>query len=81
MLSTIAKAWYHYIQATAETRQLMDQRLSVCDTCPQKEEHDMLGKIVFQNSPNNLYRCGLCKCPLGALASHPTSQCKANKWP
>ncbi len=80
-LITIARGWYQYLRSSPEVRVLMEERISVCSICPQREavaQNGLISKVT--DDPNLLYRCGLCKCPLGPLSSLNEPGCKANKW-
>jgi hypothetical protein len=81
-LKDIAIGWYNFTNATSEIRKVMEKRLAVCDGCPNKVQVSPAGAFImsFINDENNLFKCGLCGCPLGPLASHPIPQCQANKW-
>lgn len=81
-LSKIALGWYSYSQATDETKYRMLRRLKVCDSCPNKQQYTGAGVLISKltNDPKNLYKCGLCNCPLAVLASLPSPGCKAGKW-
>jgi len=82
-LVNIAKGWYAYLKAEPETRKLMQERLAICDGCPNKVQVSPAGEAVAYlfNDVNNLFKCGLCQCPLGTLASVNKPLCKAQKWP
>ena len=82
-LVNISYGWVSYLKATPETRARMAVRLQICDGCPNKQQVDKFTSRVLKltgNQENNLFRCSLCKCPLGALAASPLNGCKGNKW-
>lgn len=79
----IAEGWAKYLEGTAGTQALMKKRLVICDSCPNKVQVSPVGKVFFgllSNDGNNLFKCNLCQCPLGALASLPTPGCKDGRW-
>lgn len=61
----------------------MEQRLTICDRCEHKKQVSMVGEAlaIEFNDPNNLFKCNLCQCPLGAMSALPKPTCKAKKWP
>lgn len=82
-LIRIASGWISYLRASPATRSRIERRIAICEKCPHRQEVDRVtGRILklIGNDPNNLYRCGLCKCPLAGLASLETPACKAGKW-
>lgn len=82
-LVKIAQGWYQFKQGDATVRKRMFERLRICDTCPDKVQTTGAGEVVsavLGNAPENTFSCGLCSCPLGALASVANPQCKAKKW-
>ena len=81
-LKVIAEAWYNYVKATPEVKEMIRKRLDVCDTCPNKVQISPVGVKIMKalNDVNNTFKCGLCNCLLSAMAAHPVPQCKANKW-
>ena len=84
-LVQIAQSWYKFISAEEATKQLMEQRLAVCDTCPNKQQLTGVGKLlvgIVENNKDNLFKCGLCGCPLSGLTAHPANKCSDNppKW-
>lgn len=79
----ISSGWANYLKGSEEVKRRMMSRLKVCDTCPNKQQVDKLtGRIlkILGNGPSNMFRCALCKCPLGALSASPLNGCKGNKW-
>jgi len=82
-LLEIASGWYHYINGNQSTRQLMDKRLQICESCPNKVQLSGTGQILVQSihEEGSIYKCGLCGCPLAALTANPSSSCKDNRWP
>lgn len=46
------------------TREVKDQRLSICQTCPMKQDK----------------KCGYCGCYLDKKASWSSESCPENKW-
>jgi DNA-directed RNA polymerase subunit RPC12/RpoP len=78
----IASGWYHYIKASQSTKQLMDSRLAICETCPHKVQMNHLGVVLVQSihEEGNIYRCGICSCPLSTLTAAPAASCKDGRW-
>jgi hypothetical protein len=83
-LTAIATGWYRYVTGSPLVRQRMKQRLQICEQCEHKQQVDAITGVVLDiavpNSPGNLFRCGLCKCPLGPLSTLTEPGCKAGKW-
>mgnify|MGYP000007494600 FL=1 len=81
-LIKIAQSWYDFIQASPETKQLMNLRLSICDGCQHKTEMSDLGKVLITavNSAASTYSCGACGCPLSPKTANPANSCPLNKW-
>ena len=82
-LSLIASGWASYLIGSADTRERMAKRLAVCDQCPNKEQVSPLTGLVLNligNNEKNLFRCGLCKCPLAGLTAAADSKCKIGNW-
>jgi len=81
-LTDIAHGWTEFIKGRPYTRELMNKRLAICDTCPNKRQMTGAGKIIVQliNDKANTFKCGECGCPLSALCANPSSKCKLGKW-
>lgn len=81
-LTDIARGWYEFANARPYIKELMNKRLEICDTCPNKKQMDGFGKFIVQliNDSANTFKCGECGCPLSALCSNPNSKCKLGKW-
>ncbi len=81
-LKDIAIGWYHFATSNNKVRYVMQQRLEICDTCPNKVQVSPIGAVIMEltNDKNNTFKCSLCNCPLAAMAAHPVPQCQANKW-
>lgn len=81
-LLDIATGWYNYINGNIGTKQLMDQRLRICETCPNKIQLNQAGQLLITtiNEEGSIYKCGLCGCPLAALTANPSSACKDKRW-
>ncbi len=81
-LGLIAESWYDFIHADPYTKNLMQDRLSICDKCPHKVQMNALGKFIVStiNSEASLFKCKLCTCPLAAKTANPRSECPIKKW-
>lgn len=81
-LTHIAQSWYNFIKASPEHKQMIDTRLSICDTCPEKSQISPIGKILLQaiNDKASTFYCGRCGCPLAGLTANPEARCKLSKW-
>ena len=82
-LIQIASAWYNYTTASPLVRQKMEQRLTICDTCSNKEQIDRFTGALIKvvgNKEDAQFRCKLCKCPLATLSAGGIRNCKAGKW-
>lgn len=81
-LTNIARGWYHFIKATSAVKTLMEERLAICDECPEKEQLSPASQKLMTaiNAQTSLYRCGHCHCPLSAKTSDPKEKCPLKKW-
>jgi len=81
-LTHIAQGWYNFVVGSPETKQLMAERLAICDGCPHKVQISSAGQVLLRaiNQQASLYSCGLCGCPLAGLTAAPRKKCKAGKW-
>jgi len=81
-LSHIARGWYNFSKATPYIRELMSQRLEICDSCSYKQQLNAAGKKIVRmiNEDGSLYKCGKCNCPLSAKTADPSSSCPIGKW-
>jgi transposase-like protein len=81
-LSNIAEGWANFLSSDGYTRNLMQERLDICDKCPAKNQLSTLGKILMGvlNKPDSIYRCKDCGCPLGPKTSSPGEECPRGKW-
>lgn len=81
-LEHVAEGWYDYIKGAPYTKKLMESRLKICDSCPEKVQISSLGKQIISalNYPENLYKCRKCSCPLGAKTARPGEKCPLGKW-
>jgi hypothetical protein len=81
-LISIAKGWYNFINGTEEVKSLMQLRLNICDTCPDKVQLTTAGQKLIQavNKEGSIYKCRLCTCPLAAKTNSPDEGCPAGKW-
>lgn len=81
-LVQIAQSWYEFSKGNQDTKELMEQRLKICDRCPFKEQLGPLGKkiVTSLNQTASTYYCDKCKCPLAAKVSHPSNKCPMGKW-
>ncbi len=78
----IANGWYNFIQGSPLTRQMMTDRLMLCDSCPSKQQLNEVGKVIIQmlNKDGSVYICKECGCPLAAKTANPDSRCPLEKW-
>lgn len=81
-LVTIATGWANFIKADHHTKQMMRERLAICNNCPHKQELNSLGQILVKaiHSSANLFKCSKCKCPLSAATAAPNKTCPIGKW-
>ena len=81
-LVEIATGWTNFIGANPQHQQMIEYRLSICDTCPSKRQLSPIGKRVVEaiNDKASIYYCGQCKCPLASKSAAPTASCPLNKW-
>jgi hypothetical protein len=81
-LSEIATSWYDFKEATDYTKQLMEHRLSICDSCTEKQQLNSLGKLLVTsvNEDASLFKCGKCNCPLSPKTAGLLNTCPLGKW-
>ena len=81
-LKLIAESWYAFIHADPYTKNLMQDRLAICDRCPHKAQMNAVGKFIVStiNAEASLFKCNLCSCPLAAKTANPSSECTIKKW-
>lgn len=84
-LLEIASGWYNMIRATPELQEMAKERLTICDSCPAREEltgatADVISIATRTQTGAVLYRCGKCGCPLSAKTLSPASHCPLGKW-
>jgi len=81
-LIDIARGWYNFTAGSSYVKVLMEKRLAICDKCPHKKQLSPAGKLLVQaiNEDGNLFKCGICHCPLAALTSLPGSKCRDGRW-
>lgn len=83
-LTAIASGWYHYITGGSAIRKLMQERLEVCDGCPNKVQLSETGAFLLRavNQAASVYQCGICNCPLSPMTADPKHHCPLSnpKW-
>lgn len=81
-LINIASSWAAFLKGTPETQNLMNYRLSKCETCPHKVQLSSAGAKILTtlNQSSSVFKCGLCGCPLAGLTAGPKNKCKDNRW-
>jgi hypothetical protein len=81
-LTEIARGWYNFVTASAEHKQMIDSRLTICDECPEKKQIGTTGKRILHaiNNKASIYYCGQCNCPLASKTAAPEATCPLNKW-
>ncbi|RUP42215.1 MAG: hypothetical protein EKK63_02640 [Acinetobacter sp.] len=81
-LLSIMTGWANFIKADHHTKQMMRERIAICNTCPFREEITPLGQklLKFIHSSANLFKCSKCKCPLSAATASPSKACPIGKW-
>jgi hypothetical protein len=79
-LVNIAQGWFNY--ATSSNKELVKERLAICDTCPFKQQLTTLGKLVVTtvNQQGNVFKCEVCGCPLAAKTTNKKEECPKGKW-
>lgn len=80
-LIDIAKSWYSFMKEDGTDLVLANERLAICDACPDKEQLSTVGKRLMNtiNSESSTYKCGKCHCPLASKV-FSSSGCPAGKW-
>ena len=71
----IVNAWYNVVNHTPKQKELADNRLQICLTCPSKKE-------ILQGKEWS-FVCGECGCPLKAKVFSKKSgkkACPLEKW-
>lgn len=66
----IGKAWKNKIIHTDEQKEIADERMAVCQSCPNRSSDNLL----------NVEVCDLCLCPLVAKIYTDESDCPLQKW-
>lgn len=69
----IAVAWKRSAAPTEEQQQVAEQRLSICDACPQKTWKPLVRSYV----------CGACGCPISKKIYSPRpgpEACPEARW-
>jgi hypothetical protein len=81
-LATIARGWYMFMKAPKKLQPLIEKRISICDSCPYKEQLSETGVILIQalNKSSSIYKCGHCMCPIAAKTADPLGKCPIGKW-
>ena len=81
-LKEIAKGWYNFVVASAEHKQMIEERLAICDQCPHKQQISTTGQALIHaiNKQGSIYYCGQCGCPLAGKTANPESSCPLSKW-
>lgn len=81
-LIQIARSWFAFAQGQPYTKGLMQKRLTICDTCNEKEQLSEAGQwlISIIKNEGSVYRCSLCKCPLAGLTAGTANSCPLQKW-
>jgi len=81
-LTTIAEGWINFIKADHQTKQMMRERLKICNSCSYKQEITPAGQVLLKliHSSANLFKCSKCKCPLSAATAAPSKTCPIGKW-
>lgn len=78
----IAYSWYQFIHGDDQVKDMMFKRLKICDTCPEKQPLDKLGKLLVSTLSRDavMYKCGKCNCPLSGKTAGPGNACPLGKW-
>ena len=81
-LTEIAVGWYNFIKASPAHQQMINYRLSVCDSCEYKYQLSPIGKKLVEavNNKASTFYCGQCGCPLSSKTANPDSVCPLAKW-
>jgi hypothetical protein len=81
-LQEIASSSRVFLRADSPTKNLMLQRLLICDTCPNKRQLRTDGALQQggENRPDSIYYCGQCGCPLLGKTREPEHECPMAKW-
>jgi hypothetical protein len=81
-LHQIAQGWYNFVHGSPEVKQMMDSRLRICETCPNKRVLNSLGQLIVKaiDDAGSVYYCGGCGCPLAGKTASPEASCPLQKW-
>ena len=72
-LKTITQSWFDSYFGTELQKQLAEQRLEVCKTCPSRKE-------LLKNQEWSVI-CNQCGCPLNKkIFSKKIKECPLDKW-
>lgn len=74
-LIEIAQGWYGMIHASPELKTLAEERLVICNECPQRKIVNSLAAAGV-----SLAYCGQCGCPLSSKTLSRDSHCPLDKW-
>lgn len=64
----IAQGWWNYIHGTPQVKQMIAERLLICDRCDYKQ---LIMDVAI---------CGKCHCPLAGKTASAAASCPLNKW-
>ena len=64
----IITGWVTYIQGNDETKNRIEERISICSQC------EYMGHML------NCQVCKKCGCPLKAKSANKNSHCPLKKW-
>ncbi|MFZ8258150.1 hypothetical protein ACO1KT_14515, partial [Staphylococcus aureus] len=61
-LFEIAQGWWNFATASPEHKQMITQRLMICDDCPHKKQLSSAGKLLVTavNKIASIFYCGKC---------------------
>lgn len=81
-LTEIVATWAPFRRSSVQTQELALKRLKICDSCPYKQQMKEDGTQLkgMGNSPDSLYYCGECGCPLWGKVKEEENYCRIGKW-
>jgi len=79
MLNHILSGWKNYLDNSAVTEAVAQQRATVCAACPHARQGKLLTFIKDTLKEVEGAYCNVCKCPLSAKV-RSTDICPKHKW-
>jgi hypothetical protein len=77
----IIRAWHIYTKGEPQTRRLIEQRMKICETCPEMMALSHTGQLLLNLIVEGVsFKCAKCKCALEVKCSDPEHHCPLGKW-